>query len=72
MKIYKQTVDRKFLETLEENNIFQSRYKITQNYCYVNRLKLDEIISFSEDTVIEEFSTFTDGSDFFLLAVFLH
>lgn len=65
MKIYKQTVDRKFLETLEENNIFQSRYEITQNYCYVNRLKLDEIIGFSEDTVIEEFSTFADGSDFF-------
>jgi virginiamycin A acetyltransferase len=68
----KSTITTEFLERLKEFYIFQARTGADYIHVsqYVNRLKLGDSISYSENTLIEEFSTFAAGNTLFSSGAF--
>lgn len=68
----KSIITPEFLKALDGLNVFQVRTGadyIPVNQ-YINRLKLGESISYSETTLVEEFSTFAAGSTLFSSGAF--
>lgn len=68
----KSIITAEFLKILEEFNIFQAL--TGENHIpvlqYVNRFKLGELVSYAENTMIEEFSTFAFGNTLFSSGAF--
>lgn len=60
-------VTNDFLMKLKELNIFQARSGMNRNevYTYTNRLSEGDILTFSRNTIIEEYSTFASGLNLF-------